>query len=247
MTDRLSLLGILIAILAIFGGNFLEDGQFDTLLNGAAALIVFGGTIGAGLLQTSKEDIVRAYHMVNWVFNPPDIDFRSGINKVVSWSLLARRQGLLGLEKLSDDEKDPFLKKGLQLIADGNELEFIRSVMEVELHIREQRDLQASKFYEAMGGYAPTIGIIGAVLGLIQVMSNLSDPDALGNGIATAFVATVYGVGFANLILLPIASKLRSIVFKEYQYREMMLDGMISIVQGQNPMAIRIKLDGYLQ
>lgn len=115
------------------------------------------------------------------------------------------------------------------------------------MHVREQRDLQAAKFYEAMGGYAPTIGIIGAVLGLIQVMSNLSEPDALGHGIATAFVATVYGVGFANLVLLPIASKLRAIIFREYQYREMMLDGMISIIQGQNPIAIRVKLDGYLR
>ncbi len=247
MIDRLSIAGVLIAILAIFGGNFLEGGHIDTLLNSAAALIVIGGTIGAGLLQTAREDLVRAFHISRWVFRPPQIDFRAGINKVVSWSLQARRQGLLGLEKQAETELDPFLKKGLQMIADGNELDVVRNVMEVELHIREQRDLQAAKFYEAMGGYAPTIGIIGAVLGLIQVMSNLSEPDALGSGIATAFVATIYGVGFANLILLPIASKLRAIVFREYQYREMMLDGMLSIVQGQNPIAIRVKLDGYLQ
>lgn len=247
MTDRLSILGVLVAIVAIFGGNYLEGGHLDTLLNGAAALIVFGGTIGAGLLQTAREDMVRAFHMVSWVFQPPEVDFRAGINKVVSWSLQARRQGLLGLEKQAEAEDDPFLRKGLQLIADGNELDVVRNVMEIELNIREQRDLQASKFYEAMGGYAPTIGIIGAVLGLIHVMTNLSQPDALGSGIATAFVATIYGVGFANLILLPIASKLRAIVFREYQYREMMLDGMLSIVQGQNPIAIRVKLDGYLQ
>lgn len=246
MIDRLSFLGVLIAFLAIFGGNQLEGGRLETLLNGAAALIVFGGTIGAGLLQTAAEDMRRALHMARWVLRPPVVDFSGGIDKVVAWSLHARRQGLLGLEKQAEAENDEFLKKGLQLIADGSELDVVRNVMEVELNIREQRDLQAARFYEAMGGYAPTIGIIGAVLGLIQVMVNLSDPESLGQGIATAFVATIYGVGFANLILLPIASKLRTLVLKEYQYREMMLDGMLCIVQGQNPVAIRVKLDGYL-
>lgn len=247
MIDRLSLIGILVALLAIFGGNYLEGGRLDTLLNSAAALIVFGGTIGAGLLQTSSEDMRRALAMVKWIFHPPVIDFHAGIDKVVGWTLHARRLGLLGLEKQAEIENDEFLRKGLQMIADGNELEVVRNVMEIELNIREQRDLQATRFFESMGGYAPTIGIIGAVLGLIQVMVNLSEPDTLGNGIATAFVATIYGVGFANLILLPIASKLRTIILKEYQYREMMLDGMLSIAQGQNPIAIRVKLDGYLK
>ena len=119
--------------------------------------------------------------------------------------------------------------------------------MEVELNIREQRDLQAAKFYESMGGYAPTLGIIGAVMGLVHVMSNLSDPTALGSGIATAFVSTIYGVAVANLILLPVSSKLRAIVFSDYQYREMMLEGLLSISQGQNPVTLRVKLEGYLK
>lgn len=247
MIDRLSLIGALIALLAIFGGNYLEGGQLDTLLNGAAAVIVFGGTLGAGFLQTAPADMYRALGMVSWVVQPPDINFRTGIEKVVGWSLHARRHGLLGLEKQAELEDDEFLSKGLQLIADGNELDTVRNVMEIEMNIREQRDLQATRFFESMGGYAPTIGIIGAVLGLIHVMTNLADPDSLGQGIATAFVATIYGVGFANLVLLPVASKLRTQVLNEYQYREMMLDGLLSIVQGHNPIAIRVKLDGYLK
>ncbi len=245
--DRLSLFGVLFALVAIFGGNYLEGGQVDTLLDGAAAVIVFGGTLGAGLLQTPRVDLVRALSITPWVWKPPQQDFQQGINKVVEWSNHARRFGLLGLEKRAEAETDSFLQKGLQLIADGNELEVVREVMEVELYVREQRDMQAAKFYESMGGYAPTIGIIGAVMGLIHVMSNLSDPDALGSGIATAFVATIYGVAVANLILLPIASKLRAIVLESYQYREMMLEGMLCIARGQNPIAIRVKLEGYLQ
>ncbi|OMH30055.1 flagellar motor protein [Motiliproteus sp. MSK22-1] len=245
--DRLSLVGVIFAVVAILGGNYIEGGHVSTLLNGAAAVIVFGGTLGAGLLQTPATDMQRALKISRWVFQPPDIDFNQGIEKVVGWSMHSRRYGLLGLEKQADLEDDEFLKKGLQLIADGSELEVIRGVLEVELNVREQRDLQAAKFYESMGGYAPTVGIIGAVMGLIHVMTNLAEPSALGSGIATAFVATIYGVAAANLILLPIASKLRSIVFASYQYREMMLEGMLSIAQGHNPVSIRVKLEGYLK
>ena len=245
--DRLSLVGVIFAVVAILGGNYLEGGHVSTLVNGAAAVIVFGGTLGAGLLQTPVTDMQRALKISRWVFQTPDFDFNQGIEKVVGWSMHSRRYGLLGLEKQADAEGDEFLKKGLQLIADGSELEVIRSVLEVELNVREQRDLQAAKFYESMGGYAPTVGIIGAVMGLIHVMTNLADPSALGSGIATAFVATIYGVAIANLILLPIASKLRSIVFTSYQYREMMLEGMLSIAQGHNPISIRVKLEGYLK
>ncbi|MEH6625212.1 MAG: flagellar motor protein [Motiliproteus sp.] len=245
--DRLSLVGAIFALAAIFGGNYIEGGEVDTLINGAAAVIVFGGTLGAGLLQTSAADIRRAFNIFPWVFIPPDLDFNQGVEKVVGWSMHARRYGLLGLEKQAEVESDDFLRKGLQLIADGGELEVIREIMDVELNVREQRDLQAARFFESMGGYAPTIGIIGAVMGLIHVMSNLADPSSLGSGIATAFVATIYGVAIANLFLLPVSSKLRSIVSSGYQYREMMLEGLLSIAQGHNPAAIRVKLEGYLK
>ena len=244
--DRLSLLGILLVLVAIFGGQMAEGGAVDTLLNGAAALIVFGGTLGAGLLQFSLPETRRALKMFNWVFSPPVLDFQQGVDKVVGWSMHARRYGLIGLEKQSELENDDFLSKGLQLIADGSELQTIREVMEMELNVREQRDFQAARVYESMGGYAPTIGIIGAVMGLIHVMTNLSSPDLLGEGIATAFVATIYGVGIANLVLLPIAGKLKSVIQQRYQYHEMMLEGFLSIAQGQNPLAIRMRLESYL-
>ncbi|WP_207062448.1 flagellar motor protein [Motiliproteus sp. SC1-56] len=245
--DRLSLFGLILALLAILGGSLFEGGSLSTLFNGAAAIIVFGGTLGAALLQTPLVDLQRALGLFRWIFGPPRLDFNRGIEKVVGWSVHARRYGLLGLEKQGELENDPFLRKGLQLIADGGEPEVVREIMEVEVNVCEQRDLQAIRFYESMGGYAPTIGIIGAVMGLIHVMTNLGNPTSLGLGIATAFVSTIYGVGIANLFFLPVASKLRSIVFRQYQYREMMLDGMLAIVQGHNPGAIRVKLEGYLK
>lgn len=245
--DRLSLVGILLVIVAIFGGQLVEGGSLDTLLNGSAALIVFGGTLGAGLLQFSLPEAQRALGMFGWVFSPPRLSFEQGIDKIVGWSMQARRYGLLGLEKQAEIDSDEFLQKGLQLIADGNEKEAIRDLMLMELNIREQRDLQAARLYESMGGYAPTIGIIGAVMGLIHVMTNLGSPDMLGSGIATAFVATIYGVGLANLVLLPIAGRLKSIILQRYQYHEMMLEGFLSIAQGHNPLAIRMRLESYLR
>lgn len=159
---------------------------------------------------------------------------------------VARKEGLLGLEAVSEGEPDLFVRKGLQLLVDGSEPDAIRSILEVELYAKEHHDTQAAKVFEAGGGYAPTIGIIGAVMGLIHVMQNLSDPSKLGSGIATAFVATIYGVGAANLFLLPIASKLKSVIHGQSQYREMVIEGIISITEGENPRDIEAKLRGYL-
>ena len=174
------------------------------------------------------------------------IAFNKGVDKVVRWAIAARKEGLLGLETIAETEVDFFARKGLQLLVDGSEPESIRNVMEVESILLEQRDVDAAKFYESMGGYAPTIGIIGAVMGLIQVMSNLSDPSKLGSGIAIAFVATIYGVGFANLLLLPIATKLRNLARQKSQFRDLIIEGIISIAEGENPRAIELKLNGYL-
>ena len=177
----------------------------------------------------------------------PRVEMEEGIEKIVNWSVVARKEGLLGLETVAETEPDLFARKGLQLLVDGNEPDSIRSVMEVELFAQEGRDIAASKFYECMGGYAPTVGIIGAVMGLIHVMSNLADPSSLGTGIATAFVATIYGVGIANLILLPMASKIKSMVLNQSQYKELIVEGVISIADGENPRAIEMKLQGYLE
>lgn len=244
--DVLSIVGVIIGFAALIGGNFIEGGSIYSLLNGPAALIVIGGTLGAALLQTPKEGLKRALRILPWVFRPPRNQFKEGISQIVAWALAARKEGLLGLEQRADDEPDRFARKGLQLLVDGNEPEIIRRVMETELLIDEQRDLDAIKFYESMGGYAPTIGIIGAVMGLIHVMRNLADPEQLGPGIAVAFVATIYGVALANLLFIPVANKLRMCVNERSQYRELMIEGVIAIADGENPRAIEMKLNGYL-
>ena len=243
--DILSVLGVVIAFGAILGGNFLEGGHIDMLLNGPAALIVVGGTLGAAALQTPRPVFVQAMKMFGWVFVPPKSSFEAELKKIINWANLARREGLLGLEKVVSKETGSFSRKGLQLLVDGNEPAQIRASLELELVARERRSLEAASVYDAMGGYAPTIGIIGAVLGLMQVMGNLADPAMLGTGIAVAFVATIYGVGLANLLLIPIANKLRAYLRHESQVREMLIEGLLSIAEGENPRMISEKLKGF--
>ena len=244
--DILSIVGVLIGIAAIIGGNAMEGGHISGLANGPAAVIVIGGTVGAAMLQTPMPIFRHAFAILRWIFFPPTLDMRENINKVINWSMTARKEGLLGLEAITDNEIDPFSRKGLQLLVDGGEPDAIRGIMEVELITQEDRDLQASKVFEAMGGYSPTIGIIGAVMGLIHVMGNLADPSKLGAGIATAFVATIYGVGAANLLFLPIASKLKSTIKANSSQREMIIEGLIAIADGENPRTIEMKLEGYI-
>ncbi len=244
--DVLSIAGVILAFAAILGGNYMEGGHVAALLNGPAALIVLGGTLGASLLQTPLNIFQRALKILRWIFQPPSIDLQAGINLVVGWSMVARKEGLLGLEAMADTESDSFARKGLQLLVDGAEPEAIRSILEVDLITQENRDFSAAKVFESMGGYAPTIGIIGAVMGLIHVMGNLADPSKLGNGIAVAFVATIYGVGIANLFLIPIGSKLKAVVQRQSRYREMLLEGILSISEGENPRSIELKLQGFM-
>ncbi len=244
--DILSIAGLVLGMVAIIGGNALEGGHISSLANAPAALIVLGGTFGAAMLQTPLATFFHSFSVVRWIFFPPHIPMRENIVKVIDWSMTARKEGLLGLEAVAEDESDPFARKGLQLLVDGGEPENIRSILEVELLTQEEKDTQAAKVYEAMGGYSPTIGIIGAVMGLIHVMGNLADPSKLGGGIATAFVATIYGVGAANLIFLPVASKIKAIVRSRSNQREMMIEGLIAIADGENPRTIESKLEGYL-
>jgi len=197
-------------------------------------------------LQTPMVTFRHAFVILRWVVFPPIVNMRDNISKVISWSMTARKEGLLGLEAITEDEPDSFARKGLQLLVDGGEPEAIRSILEVELITQEDRDLAASKVFEAMGGYSPTIGIIGAVMGLIHVMGNLADPSKLGAGIATAFVATIYGVGLANLLFLPIAAKLKTTIKANSCQREMIIEGLIAIADGENPRTIELKLEGYV-
>ncbi len=244
--DILSIIGIALALFAIIGGNIMEGGHTSSLMQLTAFIIVIGGTVGAVLLQSPLPVFMHALKLVRLVFMPPKLAPEAAIEKIVGWSNIARKEGLLGLEAVSETETDPFTRKGLQLLVDGSEPDTIRGILEVEVGTKEEHDIAAAKVYEGMGGYAPTIGIIGAVMGLIHVMNNLADPSSLGSGIAVAFVATIYGVGSANLFLLPIANKLKAIIGQQSRFQEMIIEGVISIAEGENPRNIETKLQGYL-
>jgi chemotaxis protein MotA len=245
--DILSVVGLALAFLAIVGGQILEGGHLSALLNGPAFVIVLGGTTGAILLQAPMAVFKRALQRTIWILLPPKLSLEEMIDKIVNWSNVTRKEGLLGLENFIQEESDKFVAKALQLLVDGSEPEEIRHVLELELAAREDTDNQAAAVFEGMGSYAPTIGIIGAVLGLIHVMGNLADPSKLGSGIAAAFVATVYGVSLANLLCLPIANKLKSIVHQQSQHSELLIEGIIAIAHGENPRNIEAWLRGFIQ
>lgn len=242
----MTILGLICGIGAIIVGNILEGGHTESLLIFTAFFIVFGGTLGAVMVQTPLHVFLQSIKRVEWMIRPPHINSEAMIEKIVAWGQIARKDGLLSLQAIAREETDSFSRSGLQMLADGSEPEAIRNALEVELTMNENKDLLAAKVFEGFGGYSPTIGIIGAVMGLIHVMNNLADPAALGPGIAVAFVATIYGVGLANLIFLPMANKLKTIVNAQSQYREMIVDGLVAIAEGENPRNIEVKLQAYL-
>jgi len=244
--DYLTLLGLMMSVGAIVAGNMLEGGKIGGLLQLTAFVVVVGGTMGAVLLQTPLADFVQAMRRLVRVVVPLHIDRQAMIEQIVDWSRIARLHGLLALEDAADSEQDDFARRGIRLLIDGFEPEEIRATLEVHNDSRLAAEARYAQVFDAMGGYCPTVGILGAVLGLIQVMRNLSDPSALGSGIAVAFVATIYGVGLANLLFLPVASKLRAIYMDQVQYRDMIVAGLAMIADGDNPQAIRRKLEGYL-
>jgi chemotaxis protein MotA len=244
--DILSIVGLVLALNAILVGAVLKGAGLMALVSAAAFMIVVVGTIAAIFIQTPLSVMRRALKIFPWIMRPPASNGPLLITKIVEWSNTARKQGLLGLEPTIEREQDEFVKKALQLVVDGSEPESISAVMYVELNMREHADTSAAKVFEGMGIYSPTLGIIGAVLGLMAVLQNLADPSKLGHGIAAAFTATVYGIGFANLFFLPVASKLKAIIHRQTQFREMVIDGMLCIAQGENPRSIEAKLQGYL-
>jgi chemotaxis protein MotA len=244
--DILSLIGVILAAIAILGGSILKGSGLAALWNPAAFVIVIVGTYASVLLQFRLKVFMHSMAILRWIFMPPTADGEKLVTSVVGWSQIARKDGLLGLESIAEQEPDLFVRKGLQLLADGAEPETIRHIMEVEIASREQFDQQSAKVYESLGIYAPTLGIIGAVLGLMAVMQKLAEPEHLGTGIATAFVATIYGIASANLIFLPISNKLKGIIQSTVMQREMLIDGLVSIARGDNPRSIETKLRGYL-
>jgi chemotaxis protein MotA len=209
-------------------------------------MIVFGGTIGAVLVTTPLAVVLGAVKKLGSIFmnNAPPV--AQTIDSIIGYATQARKQGIVSLEQEAEKIADPFLRKALNLAVDGMELSQIRGIMDLEIELMEQRGEAEAKAFESAGGYSPTIGIIGAVLGLMQVMKNLANIDEVGRGIAAAFVATVYGVGAANLFFLPAAGKLKARLKDAVQLRELMLEGVLAIVEGLNPKLIRLKLDAYV-
>jgi len=244
--DILSIAGVVLGLVAILGGSILKGSGIAALWNVAAFLIVMVGTFAAVLLQIRLPVFLHGFGILRWIFVTPLRDDEALLTKVVSWSHVARKEGLLGLEAMADDESDAFIKKGLQLLVDGAEPETIRHIMDVASSTQEHFDLQGAKVFESLGVYAPTLGIIGAVMGLIAVMQNLSEPELLGTGIATAFVATIYGIASANMIFLPIGNKLKGVIDGISAQRELIIDGLVGIARGDNPRSIETKLRGYL-
>ncbi len=244
--DKTSIAGLALGIAAIVVGQVLEGGHVGSLIQPTAMLIVLGGTLGAVMLQSPLPVFMDGMRMGMWVFFPPVVDPQKLIRDVARWSQVARKEGLLALEAQIASLSDPFARRGLQLLVDGAEPERLREVMEVEIGAYESKLKLASKVWEAAGGYSPTIGILGAVMGLIHVMENLSDPAKLGSGIAVAFVATIYGVGAANLVFLPVAKKLMANIGRLVTHREMLVDGLVGIANGDNPRIVESRLQGYL-
>ena len=244
--DWTSVAGIVLALAGLLIGHSLEGGKLASLMQPAAFVIVVVGTFGAVLLQTEKQTFLRGMRMLRWVFKPPPSQRAKLARDIAQWSLLARRDGLLALEPHMMNTKDKFIQKGLRLVVDGIAPDKLRSLMEMEVTSYEFSQRQAAKIWEAAAGYSPTIGIIGAVLGLIHVMENLGDPARLGSGIAVAFVSTVYGVGLANLFYYPVGNKLKNIVAETVTQYEILTDVFHDIAGGDHSRVIEERVASLL-
>lgn len=244
--DLGTIIGLAVAAVAIVLGLLLEGGKVGQILQPTAALIVFGGTFGAILVQFPIGVVLAALRSLVSIFLVPKSDPRGVIQQIVTIAFKARREGIVSLDSELDKIENPFMKKALMLAVDGTEPEELRKMMELEMENQGEYEENIPKVFESAGGFSPTIGIIGAILGLIQVMQHLDNIDEVGRGIAVAFVATVYGVGAANLILLPASGKLRIRIREEQIVREMMLEGVVSLLEGMNPRMIETKLNSFL-
>lgn len=240
------LIGIFVALGMILLGNVIEGGHLGAIVGGPAAMIVLGGTVGAVIVQFPGSTLKGAIKAAGATFKKPTVDMAKLVDEIVDYANRARRDGMLALEKVAATSSDPFLAKALMMAIDGADSTSLRQTMEIAIGQFEEHGEDAAKVYEALGGYSPTIGIIGAVLGLIHVMSNLSDIGAVGAGIAGAFVATIYGVAFANIIFLPFAGRIKLGVRDGVQRMEMMLTGVLAIQEGMNPKLVRERLGEFL-
>jgi chemotaxis protein MotA len=244
--DIATIVGITLAIGSIIGGQILEGGHVGSIMQLTAFIIVMGGTIGAICVQNPLSVVLKGVSMMSLGIMDPKHDNKGTITTIIDLANVSRKQGLLALEGKLKDIHDPFFRKGVQLIVDGTDPKVVHEIMEIDVEFQEEEGIKAAKVWESAGGYSPTIGIIGAVLGLIHVMENLADPSKLGSGIAVAFVATVYGVGAANLLFLPLAGKMKFKLKEEAASRMMIIMGLVGLAQGENPRLLQEKLEGYL-
>lgn len=244
--DIASILGIIVAVGGIIGGLVMEGGKVSDVTQVTAAIVVLGGTLGAVMITSPLQTLISAAKSLKKVFFEEVTDPRAAVEEIIRYATKARKNSIISLEEDLDKIADPFLRKALSLAVDGTDLQELRSMMELDLTQAEKLAESDSKVFEAAGGYSPTIGIIGAVMGLIQVMKHLENIEEVGRGIAVAFVATVYGVAVANLFFLPAASKIKARIHNDVSSKELMLEGVISIVEGMNPKLIRVKLEAFL-
>jgi chemotaxis protein MotA len=244
--DLLSLIGLILGFGAVAATMLIDGGSLGALVQVSAMIIVGGGTVGAVLVQTPLAVFLRGCKMVVWVLFPPRDDRRDLVKNIVEWLRIARREFILALDPVAEEQSDPFIRQGLRLVVDGIEPAQIRALLEATMATQEHEEMLASEMFDAMGGYSPTVGILGAVMGLITVMSHLEDPTKLGTGIATAFVATVYGVAAANLVFLPVGSKLKVLVRQRMRRLEMITEGMVGIAIMEQPTQFEMRLRGLL-
>jgi len=242
-----SLAGLVLALAAIAGGQWVEGGKLAALVQPAAMVIVLGGTLGAVLLQNGMGTLWRGLRLAGKAFAPQPPFYEALIASIQGWSKTARADGFLQLERYLTDQRDPFIAKGIRMLVDNIDAETLRSILETDIDSYERWERQSIRVWEAAGGYAPTIGILGAGLGLMRVMDNLGEPALLGSGIAVAFVATVYGVGLANLVCLPIANKLKKQLALELLKRTMLADALVSIARGENSGVIQERMNSHWQ
>ncbi|HEX8948994.1 MAG TPA: flagellar motor protein [Dissulfurispiraceae bacterium] len=244
--DIAAFIGIILGIGAIVGGNMIEGGSPSHLLQIAAALIVFGGTFGATLLSFSMRDILNAVKALGMVFGGRSATPNEVIEDIMGILVKARKMGLIALESQIKNIENDFLRKGLNLVVDGMAPAMIKEILYQEADTYEETMKKAAKVFESAGGFAPTIGILGAVLGLIQVMRNVTEPSKLGGGIAVAFVATIYGVGSANLIFIPIGKKIMNRLKEEIFMKELIIEGVLGVESGVNPYFLKARLNAFL-
>jgi chemotaxis protein MotA len=237
--------GLAVAALGLIGGLLLEGGSMKDITQPTAFLIVLGGTMGAVMVNFPMKTLIGGVGRLKHVFFEQSESATAMIEELVTYATKARKQGIVSLERDAEALDDPFLKKALSLAVDGTDLQELRRMLELEIEQFEHHAGEEAKVWEAAGGYSPTVGIIGAVMGLIQVMKNLADIDAVGHGIATAFVATVYGVAFANIVFLPAGAKIKVRALRDVQMMELVVEGISGIVEGLNPKLIRSKLEAY--